>query len=149
MARALIAVGAALALGIGILVLAIVLTRDEGGIAIDNLLSERFTRAVALSQGRDDPVDLRVLAPFAWDRVLIVEPGTPRDAISRRLGREWTGEPGFEAGELLILVDRGRVARFFDYRGEGRFAGVPQPIAELPREDAVFVVSDLVITPRD
>ena len=148
MARALIAVGAALALGIGILVVAIVLTRDEEGIAVDNLLSENFTRAVQLSEDRGEPVDLRELAPFAWQRVLIVARGTPAEAISRRLGYEWTGRLGFETGELLILLDpAGRVVRFFDYRGEGRFEGLERPFAELAREVAVFDVSNLVITP--
>jgi hypothetical protein len=149
MARALIAVGGALVLGVAILVLVIVLTRDEGTIAIDNLLSENFTRAVALSEGRGDPVDLRELAPFAWQRVLVVAPGTPRETIAERLGGEWTGQVGFEAGELLILATGPRVVRFFDYRGEGRFEGFERPIAELPRERAVFDVRDLEIMPRD
>ena len=54
---------------------------------------------------------------FAWDRVLIVERGTPRAAISERLGYEWTGTLGFETGEQLILLGAGKVVRFFDYRG--------------------------------
>jgi hypothetical protein len=41
------------------------------------------------------------------------------------------------------------VARFFDYRGEGRFGGVRTPIAVLPRKDAVFTVRNLVITPKE
>ena len=49
---------------------------------------------------------------------------------------------GFETGEKLILLDRdGQVARFFDYRGEGRFSGLETPIADIAREDAVFRVS--------
>jgi hypothetical protein len=149
MARALIAVGGALALGVAILVLVIALARDEGNVAIDNLLSENFTRAVQLSEGRGDPIDLRLLAPFPWDRVLVVAPGTPREAIAERLGGEWTGQVGFEAGELLILATGPRVERFFDYRGEGRFSGFERPIAELPRARAVFEVRDLVIMPLD
>jgi hypothetical protein len=82
--------------------------------------------------------------------VLIVAPGTPDEEISRALGYEWTGVLGFQTGEKLILLDRdGRVARFFDYRGEGRFAGVRTPIAELTRQDAVFRVRRLVITPKE
>ena len=41
------------------------------------------------------------------------------------------------------------MARFFDYRGEGRFSGVDTPVAELAREDAVFDVRRLVITPKE
>ena len=149
MARALTAVGAALALFIGGLALAVYLTRDEDNIQVDNLLSESFTRAVALAESRGEDVDLREVAPFAWDRLLIVARGTPRAAISRRLGYEWTGTLGFETGELMILLDeRGRVVRFFDYRGEGRFAGIDSPFEELPRDRAVFRVRSLVITPK-
>lgn len=147
MARALTAVGAALALlllGFG---LAVYLTRDEDNIQVSNVLSEEFTRAVALAEAQRTDVDLRQLAPSSWDTVLIVERGTPRDAISRRLGYEWTGTLGFETGELLILLERGQVVRFFDYRGEGRFAGIDTPFEELPRDLAVFRVRDLVITP--
>jgi hypothetical protein len=149
MARALIAVGAALALLVGGLGLAVYLTRDEDNIQVDNLLSESFTKAVALSGSRGGEVDLRQIAPFPWSSVLIVAQGTPKDAISRRLGYEWTGTLGFETGDELILLDaQGRVARFFDYRGEGRFEGVRRPFEQLPRERAVFRVRDLVITPK-
>jgi hypothetical protein len=148
MARALTAVGAALALLVAILALVVYVTRDEDNIQVDNLLSERFTRQVALAETRGGQVDLREVAPFEWDRVLIVARGTPRQAISRRLGYEWTGTLGFETGEFLILLDeQGRVVRFFDYRGEGRFAGIETPFAEIPRGRAVFRVRDLVITP--
>jgi len=147
MARALTAVGVALALFVAGLGLAVFLTRDEDNIQVDNLLAERFTRDVALSRG--EPVDLREIAPFDWDRVLIVEHETPRAEISEKLGYEWTGTLGFQTNDLLILLDRdGKVARFFDYRGEGRFAGIDRPFAELPRNEAVFRVRDLVITPE-
>ena len=72
MARALTAVGVALALLIAGLGLAVFLSRDEDNIQVDNLLAERFTRDVALSRGR--PVDLARVAPFEWSRVLIVAP---------------------------------------------------------------------------
>ena len=149
MARALTAVFAALALLIGLLGLLVYLTRDEDNIQVDNVLSEDFTRAIALSEARGADVDLRRMAPFDWDRVLIVERGTSRAAISQRLGYEWTGTLGFETGEQLILLDEGRVARFFDYRGEGRFEGIDTPFEELPRDRAVFRVRDLMITPKE
>ena len=57
---------------------------------------------------------------------------------------------GFETGEKLILLKRdGSVSRFLDYRGNGRFGGVETPIAELARDDAVFRVDGLVITPKE
>jgi hypothetical protein len=146
MARALTAVGVALALLVAGLALAVFLTRDEDNIQVDNLLAERFTRDVALARGGE--VDLGRIASFDWDRVLIVAQDTPREEISERLGYEWTGTLGFQTGDLLILLDSGgQVKRFFDYRGEGRFAGVDRPFEELPRNRAVFRVRDLVITP--
>jgi hypothetical protein len=150
MARALIAVGTALALLVGGLALAVYLTRDEDNIQVDNLLSERFTREVATASADGTDLDLRVTAPFAWARVLIVARGTPDAEISRRLGYEWTGTLGFETGEKLILLDReGQVERFFDYRGEGGFAGIDTPIAEHARDEAVFRVRALEITPKE
>jgi hypothetical protein len=146
MGRVLALVGAALALLIAGLALAVYLTRDESNLAIDNLLSEKFSRAVALTPdgGR---VDLRGIAPFAWDHVLIVASGTPRAEISQQLGYRWNGVYGFRTGDLLLFEQGGRVVRFADYRGEGRFAGLPRPFAELPRARAVFAVRGLVMRP--
>jgi len=150
MMRALIAVGTALALLVGGLALAVFLTRDEDNVQVDNLLSERFTREVATSSANGTDLDLRAIAPFAWARLLIVARGTPDAEITRRLGYEWTGTLGFETGEKLILLDdQGEVERFFDYRGEGAFAGVETPIAELARDEAVFRVRALEITPKE
>jgi hypothetical protein len=150
MQRALIAVGAALALLVGGLALAVFLTRDEDNVQVDNLLSERFTREVATASANGTDLDLAQIAPFEWARVLVIEPGTSDAEISRALGYEWTGVLGFETGEKLILLDGdGKVVRFFDYRGEGRFARLPTPVAELAREDAVFQVRRLQITPKE
>ena len=150
MARALTAVGAALALLVGGLALTVYLTRDEDNIQVDNLLSEDFTREVASASANGTDLDLGQIAPFEWVRVLIVAPGTPDAEISRKLGYEWTGTLGFETGAKLILLDdEGKVARFFDYRGEGAFAGLEAPIAELTRDQAVFRVRGLQITPKE
>lgn len=146
MARALIAVGSALALLLAGLGLAVYLTRDEDNIQVSNLLAEEFSRDVALA-GRNGDVDLRAMTPDDWDELLIVARGTPPRAISERLGYEWTGTVGFPTGELLILTVPGRVVRFLDYRGLGRFEGIDTPFQTLPRERAVFRVRDLVITP--
>jgi hypothetical protein len=143
MTRALIAVGAALALLIGGLGLAVYVSRDEDNVAVDTPLSEDLTRAIALR----DRVDLAAYARFEWDEVLVVARGTPREAVSRRLGYEWTGDVGFQTGELLIFLDRGRVARFADYRGLGRFEGFEVPIDSLARDEAVLRVRDLVVSP--
>jgi hypothetical protein len=148
MGRVLGIVAAALALCIAGLLLAVYLSRDEDNIQADNLLAERFTRAVALAEPNREDVDLPALTGFAWDRVLLVAPETSRAEISRRLGRPWTGIDTVDGGDLLIFLDGGKVARFADYRGNGRFAGVSTPFAELPRSRAVFTVRSLVIRPK-
>jgi hypothetical protein len=148
MTRALTAVGVALVVAIGGLLLAVYLSRDENYIQVDNLLAERLTRAIALAEAQTGGiVDLRSVARFEWDSVLVVARGTPRDVISRRLGYRWNGRIGFETGELFLFVLRRRVVRFADYRGEGRFEGFRKPIDELPRDRAVLRVHRLVITP--
>jgi hypothetical protein len=143
--RALTAVGIALVVFIGGLGLAVYLTRDEDHIAVDNLLAERLAKAI----GTTREVDLARVAPFDWDRVLITERGIEPAQISRHLGTPWKGRNNsFAEGEpLFIFLRDGKVVRFADYRGEGRFEGFRQPIAELPRDRAVLRVHDLVITP--
>jgi hypothetical protein len=145
MGRVLGLVAGGLALCIALLVLAVFVTRDEDNLQADNLLAERFTRAVTLAGQGDGKVDLRSVAPFEWDRVLLVSAGTSRAAISRRLGQEWTGIDTVDGGDLLIFLRGGGVARFADYRGGGRFEGFSRPFAELPR---VLQVRGLAITAR-
>jgi hypothetical protein len=141
-------VGAALALFIAGLGLVVYLTRDEDKIAVDSLLAEDITRAIALADVRPDGrVDLAKLARFEWDEVLVVARGTRAEVISRRLGYEWKADVPSQAGELLIFLRDGRAARFADYRGAGRFAGFATPIDALPRAQAVLRVRDLVISP--
>jgi hypothetical protein len=132
--RVLALVAGGLALCIAGLLLAVYLTRDEDNIQADNLLAERFTREVALAPVNNDGlVDLREVAPFSWDRVLLVQAGTSRAAISKRLGREWTGIDTVDGGDLLVFL-RGRdVVRFADYRGRLLFEGFKRPFDELPR----------------
>lgn len=149
MARALVAVGALLVLCFAVLGVAIFASRSEDRIAIDGPLSERITRAIAVADRRDGEVDLARVAPFPWDRLLLVEPRTPRERISDALGFEWKGDVGFQTGQLLIFVDGGAIARFADYRGEGRFTAVRRPIQELLRDRSVLAVQDLVVRPRD
>src|SRR3954469_198913 len=146
MGRVLALVAAGLVFFLALLSLAVYLSRDEDNIQADNLLAERFTRAVATANDsdHDGTVDLRALAPFAWDRVLLVASGTSREAISRRLGQEWTGIDTVDGGDLLIFLRGGEVARFADYRGRGHFEGFSRPFADLPAQ--LRVDDSLVIT---
>jgi hypothetical protein len=96
-------------------------------------------------EGTGGVVDLRELAPFRWDRVLLVADGTPKATISRELGYEWKGQVAIDEGALLIFMDGSDVARFANYRGNGIFAGFRRPIATIPRHRAVFRVRALTI----
>lgn len=148
MVRALVAVGALLVLLIAGLAVGVVVTRDEDRLAVDNVLAEDFTRAVALAEDETGGrVDLRRLARFSWDEVLLVARGTPRAEISQRLGYEWKGDLDLHTGELLIFLQGGRAVRYADYRGSARFEGFETPFALLPRERAVLRVRDLVVSP--
>src|SRR4051794_32775481 len=142
MGRVFALVAGALALCIAGLLLAVYVTRDEDNLQADNLLAERLTLAVARASREDGTVDLREVAPFEWDRALLVANGTSRAEISRRLGREWTGIDTVDGGDLLIFLVGDEVVRFADYRGNGHFAGFPRPFAELP---PVLHVDGLVI----
>ena len=148
MGRVLGLVAAALVLAIGGMGLAVYFTRDEDNIQADNILSENISKAAALANDRDDGtngiVDLRRLAPFRWDRVLFVSPGVSRERISDALGFQWTGIVGIDAGELMIFLDGGNVARFANYRGIFRFAGL-EPVEEVPRDRAVLKVTGQMI----
>src|SRR4051794_19547846 len=131
--RVLALVACGLALCIALLLLAVYVTRDEDNIQADNLLAERFTREIALAPANNDGlVDLREVAPFEWDRVLLVQAGTPRAAITRRLGQEWTGIDTVDGGDLLIFLKGDEVVRFADYRGRLLFKGFKRPFDELP-----------------
>ena len=147
MARALIVIGAALALAFAGFGLVVYLNRSEDLVAVDNLLSERLTRSFQLAEGLGQDVDLARETDFAWDRVLFVEPGTPPSRISRALGSTFRGSPSFQGGELLVFARGTRMVRYADYRGRGVFARIPRPVGELPRHRAVLRVRDLVIFP--
>ena len=94
-------------------------------------------------------LDLREVATFPWQRVLVVQPGTSRAQISERLGSEWTGIDTVDGGDLFLFLDGGGdVVRFADYRGSNSFAGFERPFDEFEREAAVFTVRDRVVSPR-
>ena len=147
MGRVLALVAGALVLCIAAMGLAVYFTRDEDNLQADNLLAENFTKAVTLAPQNDGKVELPALARFEWDRVLLVQPGTSRAAISKRLGHEWTGIDTVDGGDLLLFVKDGKVVRFADYRGSNTFAGFERPFDEIAREDATFTVRDRVVSP--
>jgi hypothetical protein len=147
MGRVLALVAGALVFFIAALGLAVYFTRDEDNLQADNLLAENFTKAVAQAPDNDGTVTLPEIADFAWDRVLLVQPGTPRAAITRRLGHEWTGIDTVDGGDLLLFINDGKVVRFADYRGSNSFEGFDRPFADIPREAATFAVRDRVIRP--
>ncbi len=149
MGKALIAVGTFLSLCFVIFGGVVYFTRQEDRLAVDAQLSERITKAVAGAQTRGEVVDLRILADFDFDRVLVYDPGTPRSAVSRVLGFEFKGDLRYtaESSEIFVFTNRGKFVRFADYRGRGRFAGIPRPIAYLSANAAVFEVHDLVARP--
>ena len=148
MARALATVGAALVFLLLVLGAVVYLHRDEDAIAVDNLLAENLTREIGTAEQRGADVDLADVTDFTWDHVLVAERNASRAAISKALGAPWKGDVAFGTGDLLIFVRRGHVARYADYRGEGRFAGLPRPVARFAHDDAVFSVRDLVIRPK-
>ena len=148
MGRVLALVAGGLVFFIAALVLVVYVTRDEDNIQADNILSENFTKAVALAPTNGGTVDLADIARFDWDRVVLVQPGTSRDAISERLGQEWTGIDTVDGGDLLIFLDGADVVRFADYRGSNTFEGFERPFAELPKESAVLDVRDRVVSPH-
>src|SRR5215212_9913833 len=97
MGRALVAVGAALLLCFAVLGAVIYFTRDEDTVAVDSVLAESLTKAIAQSQERGDLVDLSALTDFPWDRVVVYRPGTPNDEVSRALGFEFKGDLPYDA----------------------------------------------------
>ncbi len=148
MTRALTAVGVALALAIVALGVVIYLNHEPDAIQVDSILAESLTREIGTAEQRGADVNLADLTDFDWDHVLIADRKSSRAQIEQALGGPWKGKLAFGTGDLLIFVHDGHVARYADYRGEGRFAGVRRPVARLARDDAVFSVRSLVIRPK-
>jgi hypothetical protein len=144
MGKALLAVGGFLAFCFLVFGGVVFFTRDEDTIAVDAILAEGISKAFVETQQRGEPLDLRELTPFDWDRVLIYEPGTPRAEVSRRLGFDFKGDLPYtaESSEVFVFTNRGDFVRFADYRGRGRFEGLQRPFQALNANDAVFEVHD-------
>jgi hypothetical protein len=149
MARALFAVGGLLALFIAGLILVAWLGRGDESLAVDNILSEQLTKDVSTADLQDSNLVLADVNQSPWDKVLVVSPRTPREKISRRLGFEWKGDVGYDAGELFIFLSDGKVDRFAHYLGRARFEGLERPFDEFTPQTATFVVQDGVVQPRD
>lgn len=149
MGRALLAVGLLLVACIGVMALAVLLTQDEPSYAVDNLLAESLSREIATAEGAGRQVDFARVTDFEWDELLLVADDTPRARIEQALGSDFEGELNYdvESRELFVFVRGGELVRFADYRGRGRFTGVPRPVARLTPEQAVFAVRDLVVRP--
>jgi hypothetical protein len=147
MGRALIAVGTFLAVCFAVFGGVVYFTRDEDAIAVDSGLSEALSKAMVDAETQGGVVDLRNVADFDFDRVLIFPPDTPRDAVSQALGFEFRGELRYtaESSEFLVFTNRGRFVRFADYRGRGRFEGLDRPFQYVDANDAVFEVDDGVV----
>jgi hypothetical protein len=142
MGRALVAVGALLALCFAILGIAVYVTREEDRVAVDQILAEEISRQLALADGKPDPVELDVVTDFAWDELVIVAEDTAREDIDAELGFAFKGDLAYDAEsqDLFIFVFNGRLARFADYRGRLRFEGIERPFARFTPRDAVFRV---------
>ena len=149
MTRALLAVGALLAIAFAVLGLVVFSTRIEDRIAADDGLANGLTRAIRLAEQQNGgEVDLARVAPFPWSRVLVVAPDTPRAAVSEALGSEYKGDIPFASSSQVFVFARGdEVARIADYRGRAEFTGFDEPVDELPREAARLRVQDLVVRP--
>lgn len=151
MTRALLAVGALLAVAVGILGVVVFSTRTEDRVAADNVLAENLTRAIQLAEEQQrGVVDLTRVAPFAWDRVLVMAPGTARAAVSEALGSEYKGDLPFGSrGQVFVFARGDEIARIADYRGRGTFTGFERPLEVLPRDRSALRVRNLVVSPAE
>ena len=148
MGKALLAVGGFLAFCFLVFGGVVYVTRKEDRIAVDSQLAERISKGFVEAQQRHEPLDLRTLTPFDWDRVLIYRPDTPRGRISQQLGFPFKGDLPYtaESSEVFVFTNRGTFVRFADYRGRGQFAGLERPFTSLTANDAVFDVRGSVAT---
>ena len=88
------------------------------------------------------------IAPFAWDRVRVRQPGTARATVSQALGSEYKGDLPFGSrGQVFVFARGDQVARIADYRGRATFNGFERPLDALPRDRATLRVDNLVVSP--
>ncbi|MET0200942.1 MAG: hypothetical protein ABW060_17985 [Solirubrobacteraceae bacterium] len=150
MTRALIAVGALLAVAFAVLGLVVYLNREEDRVAVDNVLALELTRAIGVADQDGEDVDLTRLADGDWDRVLVAVPGTAREDVSEALGSPYNGDLPFgRTGQLFVFARGNELVRFADYRGRATFTGFERPLDVVPRDRAVLAVRNGVVSPAD
>ena len=148
MTRALIAVGALLALAFAGLGLVVYLNREEDRVAVDNVLALELTRSIGTADQDGDDVELARIAPGDWDRVIVAVPGVPRETVSDALGSPYNGDLPFgRTGQLFVFARGSALVRFADYRGRATFNGFDRPLDGLARADAVLVVRGGIVMP--
>ncbi len=94
-------------------------------------------------------MDLRGVATFDRDEVLIADIDTPREEISRRLGFAFKGDLVYtaESTELFIFTYQGQFVKFADYRGRRPFVGLRRPTETFRADQAVFDVRNGQVMP--
>ena len=150
MTRALIAIGALLAVAFAGLGLVVYLNREEDRVAVDNVLALELTRAIGVADQDGEDVDLTRLADGDWDRVLVAVPGTPREDVSEALGSPYKGDLPFgRTGQLFVFARGSELVRFADYRGRATFTGFERPLDVVPRDRAALAVRNGVVSTAD
>jgi hypothetical protein len=119
---------------------ALVLTaacRDKGA-----ELQQKLVKTV--KQGPGTVIDMRELTPFEWDRMYVIQPYTPPEAINRQLGFEWAEAKTsdiqmFDTIILLVFVKGKEVVADVEYKiRDGYFRAGGKN--EFSVEEARFVV---------
>ena len=150
MTRALIAIGALLAVAFAGLGLVVYLNREEDRVAVDNVLALELTRAIGVADQDGEDVDLTRLADGDWDRVLVAVPGTPREDVSEALGSPYKGDLPFgRTGQLFVFARGSELVRFADYRGRATFTGFGRPLDVVPRDRAALAGRNGVVSPAE
>ena len=108
--------------------------------SVSRLLADEVHR------GAGTVVDFSHVAPFAWDRVFVFHPYTPRTHIDACLGFPWDGSKWSEIESsdgvnLVVFVRDGAVVCWFDHsRRDGELVALADPKG-YTREEAKFRVS--------
>ena len=109
-------------------------------------LGHGFSRAIEDSLAQNASIDFDAIAPFAWDRLLIIGPYSPIDNILARGDLRWPfPSRAIESTDtitLLLFVRGNRVVAFselsrsvFDFASFGHYHGQ----FSFTRNEAVFV----------
>ena len=102
--------------------------------------------AAEVRRGPGTVVDLAQVAPFAWDRVFVFTPYTPKAQIELCLGFPWDGAKrsnieSSKGNNLVVFVLDGAVVCWFDHsRADGELGDLADPKG-YTRAEAKFAVS--------